>query len=86
MSRRPESDEVSGELTGFGRQAEAPVTPPAAPLVPESEAWITAELIEDTRRVWSKAYGRLITPEEAVEILVNVKRAAWAFMKAMRKE
>jgi len=63
--------ENRGELTGY--------------LVPPEQGWITGELVEDTRRVWSKRYGRLITPEEAVEILVNVKKVAEAFMKAMRR-
>ena len=63
--------ENQGELTGN--------------LVPPEQGWITGELVEDTRRVWSKRYGRLITPEEAVEILVNVKKVAEAFMKAMRR-
>ena len=63
--------ENQGELTGN--------------LVPPEQGWVTGELVEDTRRVWSKRYGRLITPEEAVEILVNVKKVAEAFMKAMRR-
>ncbi len=57
----------------------------AGQLVPPEQGWITGELVEDTRRVWSKRYGRLITPEEAVEILVNVKNVAEAFLKAMRR-
>lgn len=63
--------ENRGELTGH--------------LGPPEQRWITGELIEDTRRVWSKQYGRLVTPEEAVEILVNVKKVAEAFLKAMRR-
>ena len=54
-------------------------------LKPSGQGWITDDLIEDTRRVWSKQYGRLIAPDEAVEILVNVKKVAEAFMKAMRR-
>lgn len=44
---------------------------------------MTDELIEETRRVWSKGYRRIITVEEAVEILANVKNAAEAFMNAV---
>jgi hypothetical protein len=44
--------------------------------LPVSTAWITDELLQDTRRVWSKAYGRVVSPEEAVEILMNVRRLA----------
>ena len=54
-------------------------------MVPPEQGWITGELVEDTRRVWSKRYGRLITPDEAMEILVNVKNVAEAFLKAMRR-
>jgi hypothetical protein len=39
---------------------------------PLSLAWITDELIEDTRRVWSRAYGRVLSADEAVEIIMNV--------------
>jgi hypothetical protein len=63
--------ENRGELTGY--------------LKPPEQGWINDDLIEDTRRVWSKQYGRLIAAEEAVEILVNVKKVAEAFMKAMRR-
>jgi hypothetical protein len=37
------------------------------------------ELIADTRRVWSSAYGRVISADEAVEILRNVRRYAEVF-------
>ena len=57
----------------------------AGHLGPPEQEWITGELIEDTRRVWSPRYGRPITPTEAVEILVNVKKVAEAFQKAMRR-
>jgi hypothetical protein len=43
---------------------------------PLSLEWITDELVEDTRRVWSPVYGRVLSDEEAVEILTNVKRFA----------
>lgn len=44
--------------------------------------WITQELFDETRRVWSKAYGREITDDEVVEILVNVHRLAEALLQA----
>jgi hypothetical protein len=43
-------------------------------LRPLSIAWITDELIAETRRVWSPHYGRVISEDEAIEILHNVKR------------
>jgi len=44
--------------------------------------WITQELFDETRQVWSKAYGRVITEDEAIEILVNVRRLAEALLHA----
>jgi len=43
------------------------------------------ELIADTRRVWSAAYGRVISAEEAVEILNNVRRLADVLVRAERE-
>jgi hypothetical protein len=51
-----------------------------------SGAWITDELLAETRRVWSKAYGRVITEAEALEILTNVKRLAEVVVQVQRKE
>ena len=45
-------------------------------------AWISNELLAQTQRVWSRAYGRPIGEEEAAEILTNVKHLAQALMKA----
>ena len=52
---------------------------------PLSTSWITDELMEDTRKVWSKVYGRVISPAEAVEILMNVKKLAEVIMDAQQK-
>jgi len=49
---------------------------------PLSTAWIADELLERTRRVWSRVYGRPIDEREAVEILMNVKRFAEVLLKA----
>ena len=43
------------------------------------------ELIADTRRVWSAAYGRVISADEAVEILNNVRRLADVLVRAERE-
>lgn len=69
-----ESAENMEELTGFEAPDEEAVT------VPESERWISRRLIKETRRVWSKRYGRLISQEEAVEILINVRNFAVLFL------
>jgi len=36
--------------------------------------WITAELIEETIRVWQPYYVAVLTPEEAVTMIQNVGR------------
>lgn len=43
--------------------------------------WITRELIEDTKRVWSPSYGYALPDSEAVEILMNVRRYAELWLK-----
>lgn len=45
-------------------------------------AWMSDELIAETRRVWSAAYGRVISADEAVEILGNVRRFASVMLRA----
>ncbi len=36
--------------------------------------WITAELIETTLRVWQPYYATILTPEEAVTMILAVGR------------
>ena len=36
----------------------------------------------EARRVWSKAYGRVISDDEAIEILTNVRRLAEILFRA----
>ena len=44
--------------------------------------WLSDERIIEARRVWSKAYGRVISQDEAVEILTNVRRLAEVLLRA----
>ena len=53
---------------------------------PLSAEWITEDLLAHTRKVWSKIYGRVISSNEAVEILMNVKRLAEVLMEAEQKD
>lgn len=47
----------------------------AASIVPDGTPdWITAELIELTIRVWQPFYDEVVTPEEAVTMILNVGR------------
>jgi len=48
-------------------------------------AWISDELLAETIEVWSEQYGRRIDVDEAVEILVNVKRLAQALIRAKQE-
>lgn len=43
---------------------------------PGTPAWISADLIDHTIRVWQPYYERALTKEEAVEILVAVGNLA----------
>jgi len=69
------------DLTGHLRRVEQG-GPLAGGRRPLSTAWITDELIAETRRVWSRHLGRIVTDEEAIEMLVNVRNAALAIMAA----
>ena len=51
---------------------------------PLSLAWISDELLARTQQVWSRAYGRPVSEEEAVEILRNVKQLAEVLLEAKR--
>jgi hypothetical protein len=48
---------------------------------PLSQGWMTDELLEETRRVWSPWYKRELSADEAAEILGNVKRFADMLLK-----
>jgi len=51
------------------------VTEGAGSIVPHSAPdWITAELVELTIRVWQPFYDDVITPEEAVTMILNAGR------------
>ena len=72
------------ESTGFrAPNDEAEQGTEASSRPPLSAAWITEELLEETRRVWSEKLGRDVPADEAVEILMNVRRFAAALIKAM---
>ncbi|MEX0718068.1 MAG: hypothetical protein WD066_15860 [Planctomycetaceae bacterium] len=53
---------------------------------PLQTQWLSEERIDEARRVWSKAYGRVISRDEAVEILMNVRRFAEAMLHAEEQE
>jgi hypothetical protein len=51
-----------------------------------SMQWISDERIAETRCVWSKAYRRVISDDEAIEILTNVRRLAEILLRAQGEE
>jgi hypothetical protein len=86
---RPEHSLVtfSPQLAGFPPEIRhhGP-EPEPAPTRPRALEWMSDELIADTRRVWSSAYGRVISADEAVEILRNVRRLAEVLVRAQGEE
>ena len=68
VEEKPQMD--SAELAGL--------PPEIGPHVqgPLSAAWISDDLLRNTREVWSELAGREISADEAVEILINVKNLA----------
>ena len=55
------------------------------PHIPLSTRWITPQLLQRTQEVWSRAYGRPVSPDEAVEILANVKHFAEVLQRIDRR-
>jgi hypothetical protein len=73
------------ESTGFPGPDGQPVTDGTVAGRTPSTAWITDEWIERAIDVWSEVYGRPVTRDEAVEILVNLKRLVDVLLKARRE-
>ena len=76
---------ISRELTGLSCPDEEGVAGQRRNRRPVSMAWIPDKLLAKTIDVWSVNYGRPISEDEAVEILMNVKRLAEVLLEA-RKE
>ena len=76
---------IRPESTGLTAPDEEGVTGLERDRRPLSMAWISDELLAQTIDVWSANYGRPISEDEAVEILMNVKRLAEVLLEA-RKE
>jgi hypothetical protein len=53
---------------------------------PLSSQWLSEERIAEARRVWSKAYGRVISDDEAIEILTNVRRLAEVLLRSAEEK
>jgi len=82
---RPAARENVPESTGFLGPDEEAVAGRETTARPLSMAWISDELLAETVEVWSEAYGCPVSEEEAVEILMNVKRLGEVMVNAMRE-
>lgn len=57
------------------RQSDCQTREDATRIVPAgSPDWITAELVEATIRVWQPYYEAILTPEDAVTMIMGVGR------------
>ena len=74
----------SHKTPGLFTKTEPPVSDERVEEFFARNAWITIEFLEETKRVWSKAYGREVSDSEAVEILSNVKRLAEVLMEVQK--
>lgn len=75
----PSSSQLAGFPTQTGHHGPEPGQLDVRPL---SSQWLSTARIAEARRVWSKAYGRVISEEEAIEILMNVRRLAEVLLRA----
>ena len=73
----------SPQFTGFPPESRQHGPEPGSVAArPLSTQWLSDERIAEARRVWSKAYGRVISDDEAIEILTNVRRLAEILLRA----
>jgi len=83
--RRERAGRISPELTGFPGPVLHRVTGEREDRRPLLTAWISDDLLAETVEVWSEAYRRPVSEDEAVEILLNVKRLGEVILKARRE-
>ena len=75
LSRRPRHPGTWLHVVVPGEVVERPPRP----------AWISDALLAETIDVWTEAYGRPVSEEDAIEILRNVRRLAEALLEAKRE-
>ena len=75
---------LSSQIAGLPPKTGHHVTSPMAER-PLSMQWLSDERIAEARRVWSKAYGRVISEDEAIEILTNVRRLAGVLLRVQEE-
>jgi hypothetical protein len=79
------SDGHYGSITGFSSPDEPGLCVPVPARRPLSLAWVSDELIAETRRLWSIRYEREVSVDEAIEMLQNVKRFAEMLLERSEK-
>ena len=73
--------------TGFLPEAMADLVSAGVQTVrPASLEWISDELLAETVDVWSRELGRDVSEDEAIEMLLNVKRLSETLLAVMRTE
>ena len=75
---------ITRESTGLSATDEQAVPGLERRQRPLSLAWISDELLTETIELWSESYGRPISEDEAVEILMNVKRMGELLLRLRR--
>lgn len=75
----PSSSRPTGFPTQIGHNGPEPDPVAVRPL---STQLLSDERIAEARHVWSRAYGRVISEGEAIEILMNVRRLAEVLLRA----
>lgn len=76
---------IPRKSTGLSAPDEQAVPGPQRRRRPLSLAWISDELLAETIELWSESYGRPISEDEAVEILMNVKRMGELLLRLRRE-
>ena len=71
-------------IAGLPGETEPSVSPVSRR--PLSMDWITDELLQTTLAVWSQVYEQPLTTDDAVEILMNVKRFSEALLQTRKEE
>lgn len=69
-------------LTGCAVVAEQEFSRQQTPL---SSGWISPEMLEKTRVLWSRKYGRELSEDEATMILINVKSFAELLLRIQKE-
>ena len=71
-------------IAGFPGETEPSVSPDGRR--PLSMDWITDDLLQTTLAVWSQVYEQPLTTDDAVEILMNVKRFSEALLQTGKEQ